>query len=184
MVHGYRYIHLIELNSDRCQRLNHLGLIRSKSSSCVLQVNQTFLDNLIYLIPSDIAQILGSWYIKNFSILSVYWWLIFAQTYESTCFCVYTFDGLTAFTDDQSDQSCRHLDFHSVWTCCGTACHLSLGLYNSIQLLSDPFDGLGVSLYENISGFAAWGTASSNLYFLGARSLSNGLDSLPLLTDN
>ena len=162
--------------------MNHLCFICSKSSCCILQIYKPFLDDFIDLILSDPAKIFCSCNCKNFSIFLNL--IIFSQWNKSSCFCIDTFNCLSSFSDDQTDQSCWDLNFHYKWTICSTTCHFTLSFNNCIKLLSHSFYSIWITLNENVSCLRAWGTSCSNLDLLSARSFTDCLDSLSLFTNN
>lgn len=182
MVHWDWNVHLIQLDSNWCERLNHLCFICTKSSCCILQINKSFLNDFINLIFCNPTKIFCSCNCKNLSIFLNL--IIFSQWNKSSCFCVDTFNRLSSFSDNQSDQSCWDLNFHLIWTVCSSTCHFSLSFNDCIQLLSDSFYCIWVTFNENVSCLRTWGTSCSDLHLISARSLTDCLDSLSFFTNN
>jgi hypothetical protein len=117
--------------------VDHLGFVVGESSG-VLQVDQTFLDDLLDLVLGDEAEVFGAGdgdYLTG--LLGV---LILVEADEGPRLRVYAFDGLPPFADYQADQSHWHLQFDFVGPVHCSAVHLPLGLHDQVQLLSHSLD--------------------------------------------
>jgi hypothetical protein len=145
----------LQLDGNRSQGFDHLGLVLGQSSR-VLEVHQSFLDDLVDLVLSNEAEIFSSGDGENLSVpLRV---LVLAEADKGSSFGVDSLDGLSSFADDQSDQSDRDFHFDFVRTVYCPAVHLSLGFNNEVELLPDSLDRFRVTLNENISGFGIGST--------------------------
>ena len=162
--------------------MNHLCLIWSKSSCCILQIDKSFLNDFIDLILSNPAKILCSCNCKYFSIFLNL--IVFQQWNKSSCFCIDTFNCLSSFSDNQTDQSRWDLNFHDKWTICSSTCHFTLSFNDCIKLLSDSFYSIWITLNENISCLRPWSTSCSNLDLFSTWSLTNCFDSLTFFTND
>ncbi len=175
-------VHLVQLNCDWSQRVNHFGFICCESSCGVLQIYQSLLHDLIDFVFCDPTQVFRSWNCQDFSRFGT--GLFFAQTHKCTCLCVDSFDCLPSFTDYKSDQSCGDFDLHTMRTSGGSTCHFTLRLNNCVQLFSHSFHCIWITLDKNISCLWSRSTTSCNLHFLSSRSLSNGFNCLPFFSND
>ena len=158
-------VEALQLDGDGGQGVDHLGLVVGQSAR-ILQIDQTFLDDLLDFVLGDQAEVFGSRDGHYFS--GLFCVLVLVEADEGARLCVYAFYRLASFADYQSDQPHGHLELNFVGAVDCAAVHFPLGFDDQVELLAHSFDCLGVAFDEDVPGLGARSTGSGYLHLQGS----------------